>query len=149
MARCYSVDGTQTIASPADTTVTLGSATTIRPAIYDFYIGSASTPADTAILYTWQRITGLGTGTAVTPEELDSGDPASLSTCAENHTAEPTYTSDALVWNVPINQRATHRANLDPRAPFKAPASANNGFGMFATHASSTVDNTCTFYLEE
>ena len=149
MARCYTVDGTQTITSPTDSTATMGSASTIRPAIYDFYIGSASTPADTAILYTWQRCTALGTGTAVTPEELDNGDPASLATCAENHTVEPTYTADAVVWNVPINQRATHRANLDPRAPFKAPATAANGFGFAATHASSAVDNTLSFMFEE
>ena len=93
MGRRYSGYGTDT--NTASTTqVELRSATTIRPRIYDFLIGSAATPADNAGEYVFRRTTTAGTaGSTFTAIALDPGDPASLATFPVAHSAEPTYTS--------------------------------------------------------
>ena len=72
--RRYSLTATDT--NTAGTTMwTLGSATTIRPALYDFIPSSVATPADNAMQCDLKRCTALGTSTAVTAVELDPGDP--------------------------------------------------------------------------
>lgn len=139
MAR-YSVDGAQNVASPDDTTLSItGDATTPRRMkIYDFTIGSSATPADNALVHTCQRATAAGTSTAVTPESLDPADAAALNDSGENHTVEPTYTANAIVWKISANQRATYRWVAAPGSEIVTPATAANGVGFFTTHASFT-----------
>ena len=51
----------------------------------------------------------------------------------------PTYTSNAILFRLALNQRASHSLVLDPDGAIHAPATANNGLGLYPTHASSTV----------
>lgn len=147
--RRYFTRGQAAVASPSATLLTVTSATTIRPGIYDMYLGSSATPGDNALLWKAQRSTAAGTNTAFTAIALDPADPASLATCGHAHTVEPTYTSNAFLFWLALNQRATHRAILDPNGPLMMPATANNGIGVFVVHSSFTgnVDAT-VFYFE-
>ena len=147
--RCYSIDGQRAVSSPTKSLLGLTGATTIRPNVYDLYLGSSATPADNAILWYIQRYTAAGTSTAVTPSALDPADPAATSTAGQNHTVEPTYTAGAILFHLALNQRASVRAALDPMAPMVVPATANNGLGLYPVHASFTGNVDSTIYFAE
>ena len=148
MAR-YSVDFQRT----ASLTLSVGSlvADATRPRrgkIYDLILGSEAAAADNPFLYTLQRCTAAGTSTAVTPQPLDPADAATESDAGENHTVEPTYTANAILLNIPLNQRATFRWQQDPAYGLVYPATAANGFGL-QTDVGSTVLITATMHYEE
>ena len=147
--RRYSIDGEQNIASPSDTLLTLTGGTTIEPHLYTFTVGCEDTPADASIVWYIQRTTAAGTGTAVTPQNLGPGTTAATTAAAENHTSEPTYTSNAILWRLALNQRATHTVIFDPEGALVVPATANNGLGLFPSHASSTVLCSSTMHFLE
>jgi len=145
----YSIDGNQAVASPTDSVLGLTSAATVKPRIYDTIIGSLATPADNAVQFLYQRYTASGTGTAVTPRALDPDDPAALAASEENHTVEPTYTSDEILLNIPLNQRATYRIPLVEKGELVCPKTADNGIGVQPVHSSFTGDVTCTIHFQE
>ncbi|MCC6419933.1 MAG: hypothetical protein IT429_16990 [Gemmataceae bacterium] len=147
--RRYSIDGEQAVASPTDTCLGLTGGTTVRPLVYDLLIGSAATPADNAIEWYIQRSTAAGTATSVTPQPLDSGDPAATTAAGEDHTAEPTYTSNAILWRLALNQRASHRWVADPDGGLLVPATSNNGLGLYPVHASFTGLVSATMHFQE
>ena len=149
MGRRYSIDGAQAVASATDTCLGLTSTTAIRPAVYDIIFGSNATPADNALNWLVQRYTAAGTATAVTPQPLDSGDPAATAAAGENHTAEPTYTANAILLNISANQRSTQRWVASPGGELILPASAANGVGVQPVHASFTGEVQCTLHYEE
>lgn len=134
MQRRYAINGNQTGVSGtgnADGTILgLTSATTIRPTIYFWEIGSGATPGDQAINVVWQRFTAAGTSTAVTPSALDPGDPASLATGGTNHTVAPTYTAGAILQSTSFNQQNTFKFETLPEYGMKCPATAANGLGL-------------------
>lgn len=139
----------------ASTTASLGSLTAdaTRPRrlrTYDFVVGSEATPADASILWTFRRCTAAGTNTSVTPINLD---PASATTeydAGENHTVEPTYTAGAILYNVPVNQRATYRWVAAPGGELVMPATASNGFGIETdTISTGTPVITATVHSDE
>ncbi len=136
--RAYEVDGQRAVASPTKTALTLTSTTAVRPWIYDMDLGSSASPADNAIIWYIQRTTAAGTSTADTPTAIDPGDPAATSTCGVNHTVEPTYAANAILFHAAVNQRATHRFQFDPDGPLQAPATANNGLGLYPVNSSFT-----------
>lgn len=146
--RRYFTYGQAAVASPTKSLVGITSTTAIRPGVYDLYLGSSATPADNAILWKVQRHTAAGTNTAFTPVALDPGDPAATASSGYAHSVEPTYTANSFLLWLALNQRATHRAILDPNAPLLLPATANNGATLFAVHASFTgnVDSTVYFF---
>lgn len=131
MGRRYSISGTDTNTA-ATTQLTLISATTIRPRVYDIVVSSVATPADNAGEYFLARITTAGTVTAVTPQALDPGDPAALGTAGVNASAEPTYTANANMLRFSTNQRATFRWVAAPMGEIVCPATAANGLGVLA-----------------
>src|SRR5690349_16860478 len=131
MARRYAVSGQDT--NTAGTSMmTLISATTVRPMIYDVLVGSVATPADNAAEYYYQRVTTAGPVTAATPQALDPGDPSALATAGVNASAEPTYTANAVLLRVVKNQRATFRWVARERGELILPATAANGVGTLA-----------------
>lgn len=140
MARRYSIDG-QDANTAATTILGLTSAATVRPKIYDLSLGSDATPADMAAEYVLQRYTAAGTSTAVTPQALDSGDPASLASAGEAHTVEPTYTANAILLQFALNQRATYRWVAAPGGEIVLPATAANGVGLQVISVSGTPVN--------
>lgn len=119
----------------ASATLSLGSITAPgsgmrRAWIWDVVLGSEAAAADNPFLYILQRVTAAGTRTSVTPQQVDPGDAAAATTAGENHTVEPTYTAGAILLEVPLNQRATMRWQVDPRDGLVIPATANNGIGI-------------------
>lgn len=146
--RNYAVQGTRNVASPSATLAVLTSTSAIRPNIYDLILSSSAVPADNSLLWQMQRVTAPGTSTAYTPVALDPGDPAATAVAGINHTVEPTYTANAYLLRVALNQRATHRWIADPDGPIRLPATASNGAGLFPVHASFTgaVDFTLHYY---
>jgi hypothetical protein len=150
LGRRYSVDGQRACAASAPQTILGITATTaVRPFIYDLLLGSSATPADNAILWYIGRYTAAGTSTAVTPQALDSGDPASTTTAGKNHTVDPTYTANAILFHLALNQRASHRWIGDPNGPMICPATANNGMGLYASNASFTGNIDATIHFAE
>lgn len=149
MARRYSIDGQDTNTA-ATTILGLTSAATVRPKIYDLIMGSDATPADNAAEYVLQRYTAAGTSTAVTPQALDPGDPASLCSAGEAHSAEPTYTANAILLQFALNQRATFRWVAAPGGELVLPATAANGVGIQVIGiAGSAVNVNATIHFEE
>lgn len=129
MARKYVSDGSQN-ATAATSVLGVTSASTIRPRLFDLVFGSGATPADQAFNMQVQRYTAAGTATSVTPQAIDPGDPASLASAGENHTAEPTYTSGAVMLSFSVNQQATFRWVVPPDEGIIMPATAANGLGL-------------------
>jgi hypothetical protein len=149
MGRRYSIDGQDT--NTVDTTILgLTSAATIRPKIYDILMGSPAAPADNAAKYVLQRYTAPGTLSAVTPQALDPGDPASLAAGGKAHSVEPTYTANAIMLQWSLNQRATFRWVASPGGEIILPATANNGVGIqvLTVGGSSVVVTSCIHFEE-
>jgi hypothetical protein len=111
--RRYSLATNQATTSSSNKTVgRVSSATTIRPRIYEFTIGTdgGASANDNVITWTLQTGSANGTDTAVTPFVIDPGDPASLAAGGSNATVEPTYTAASILFGpMGINQRATYR----------------------------------------
>src|SRR5512145_1524448 len=127
----YAIDYHRT----ASTTASLGSVTAdaTRPRrgeIYDCVFGSEAAAADNPFLYVLQRFTAAGTSTAVVPQPLDPADAATEMDAGENHTVEPTYTAAAILYELPLNQRASFRWIATERGRMIAPATASNGVGI-------------------
>lgn len=149
MGRRYSIDG-QDINTAGTSILGLTSAATIRPKVYDLILGSDATPADNAAEYVLQRYTAPGTLTSVTPQALDPGDPSSLASAGEAHSAEPTYTANAIMLQWAQNQRATFRWVAAPGGEIVLPATANNGVGVQVIGiAGSAVNVNCCIHFEE
>jgi hypothetical protein len=152
MARRYNVPCN--LVTTATTYKTVGnviSTTAIRPKVYDFSIGTEATPADNYSVWAASRSTqaGAGTTTAVTPQALDPGDPASTATAANNYTAEPTVVSGTPIWGpVPMNQRATYRWVSAPNGELVLPAAAN-GLVFQVKSAAYTGQNDVALNYEE
>lgn len=147
--RNYNINFVNAVASPTATAATLTSTAAVRSTIFDLLIGASGTPADNALLWSMQRYTAAGTTTAATPVPLDSGDPACTSVGGVTATIEPTYTAAKVLWNLPLNQRASHRWIADPEGHLVCPATASNGIGLYAAHASYTGNVGGTIYFYE
>jgi hypothetical protein len=116
--------------------------------IYDVVLGADGAAADNSFLYQLQRCTTAGTRTAVTPQPLDPADPAAVTTAGQAHSAEPTYTANAVLLSVALNQRSTFRWVCDPQDGLIVPATANNGIGI-QTPQMATVAITASLRFRE
>jgi hypothetical protein len=128
------------------------SATTVRPKIYDFTIGTEGTPADNALVWQLLRISTAQTGgAAVTPAALDPGDPASLGSAVSASTAitvEPT--TGTFMWGpMGMNQRATYRWVAAPSGEIVLPATASNGAAIQVKSAGYTGQSDAVVHHEE
>jgi hypothetical protein len=143
MARRYAISTNDT--NTASTTqMGLTSTAAIRPAIYDLLISSSATPASNVGQYQLKRYTAAGTATALTPQALDPGDPAATATAGSNHSVEPTYTANAIMLQVSVNQQATWRWVSAPDGEIILPSTAANGIGFFTlgTNSAFAIDTT-------
>lgn len=147
MADRYATSGAQTIASPADTIVTLIASTSTRGKLYDVLFGHQAA-ADNAIALQVRRFTAAGTGTAVTENALDSDAPTNQLTSDENHTAEPTYTANSELIHTNLNQRALFRWVAAPEGELWVPATMANGIGVEPS-GSGAGDADCTLHWYE
>ena len=147
----YSGSGTQTLTTSATTCigVTSNTSTVQRNWVYEMNFGNVGTPADHLSVWTVQRTTAPGTATGVTPTLLDLADRAAQAVCGENHTGEPTYTSNQEVLEIPLNHRATYRWVAKDGSEIGTPATSGDGIGIHSLHASATTDFRATVLWEE
>ena len=145
MTRRYSGSGLAAVGTNK-TILTLVSASTIRPMIYEFTVGCNATPADLSTLFHLERFTAAGTeGGGFTPLPLDPADPASLGDYGVGvFSVEPTYTANEILYKLSLHQMATWRFNASPGSEFKAPATAANGMGIQAQASGSVSDHEAT-----
>ena len=138
----YKSSGSQTLTDSIVTALAIGSnaGTVQRNWIHEYTIANVGTPADLVTLHTVQRTTAIGTQTAVTPTVMDFADRAAQADVGENHTGEPTYTAAEELDEVPLNNRALYRWVAAPGWEIVCPATAGDGVGWGATHASATTD---------
>jgi hypothetical protein len=123
-----------------------GAATARRAKIYDYTISAdgAYTSTDTNIVLQIIRMTADGTGTAGTPQLIDTADVLSPGlTYKMNYTAEPT-TGSVELDRFAFNQRATYRWAAVPGSELVSPATTANGiclraFGQTGGYASTVV----------
>lgn len=139
----------QNIASPDDSILGITGTTAVEPSIFFFSLGSEATPADNTVIWYAQRTTAAGTATSVTPQNLGPGTTASTSSAGENHTVEPTYTSNAILFRLGLNQRSAHSVVLDPEGCLTVPATSNNGIAWYPQHASATGLMSMTMHFHE
>jgi hypothetical protein len=143
MNRVYNISGKQATCSTSDkTALTLISSANGRPAINEFGVGAAGTPADNALVYLLQRFTAVGTaGASVTPQARNPSDNWTPgATAGENHSSEPTYTSAAILFRIALNQKATLLWQALPGNELWLPATANNGIGVRASSPAYTSE---------
>lgn len=149
MARRYLTQGAADVGTSL-TVLGITSTTAIRPRIYDIVVGCGATPADTATKFAMIRNTAAGTvGTSFTPIALDPSDPAATFTSGYDHSAEPTYTSNAYLLTFSMNQRSTFRWVAAPGSELVAPATAANGIGLRSLASTGTAIHEATFLVEE
>jgi hypothetical protein len=92
----------------------------------------------------------VGTGTALTPNSLDQADPlASTIVCKDTVTVDPTLTAGAIVDRVPLNQRASMRWIAKDGCELVIPATANAGFMLGLSAATTTRFSYGVQYSEE
>ena len=141
MPGIFNVPVNRAVSGTYPTVGVLGSATTIRPKIKQLTLGTTSAPADAALKWLLQRCTALGTTTSVPPRAVDpSYQGLHLASAGKEATAEPTYTSGAIDWQIGIHQRQSVIINFEPGAEPTAPATANNGYGLTVVSSSGTPD---------
>ena len=133
------------------TVLTLISAATVRPHLYEFAISCDATPADYMTNFVIMRFTAVGTeGSGFTPVLLDPSSPAALCDCGVGtFSVEPTYTASSVLWNMSLHQRGSFRWMAYPGKELIAPATASNGLGLKATGSGSTQVHQAVFYWHE
>ncbi len=150
MGRRYSGVGSAAVGTNL-TVINLISAATIRPELYEFLLGSGvNAPGDIATIFHIERFTAVGTeGSGFTPVAIDPGDPASLADFGVAHSGEPTYTANAILYKLAMNERATYRWVAAPGSGLKSPATALNGVGLQSQSSGGTVAHEATILHEE
>ena len=150
MGRRYSGVGSAAVGTNL-TMINLISAATIRPDLYEFIIGSGvNAPGDLATIFHIERFTAVGTeGSGFTPVAIDPGDPASLADFGVAHSTEPTYTANAILYKIGMNERATYRWVAAPGSALKSPATANAGVGSQSQSSGGTAVHEATMLHEE
>lgn len=150
MGKKYSGNGSAA-AGTDKTILTLISAATIRPRLYDLVIASGASPADVATILHLERFTAVGTeDSGFTPLPLDPDDPASAADYGVGvFSVEPTYTASEVLMKIALNQRATFRWVAAPGSELVAPATADNGIGLQSQSSGGTPQQDVTMFHEE
>jgi hypothetical protein len=149
MARRYAsvFDNISNAAGTTSTKLSVISAATCQPKIYDWSVGasSASTPADQATNYLIQRFTADGTGTSFTPIGIDPNAGTAGATSKVNYTTDSaSYTAGAILMEIGLNMRATFRWISNPDGELICPSTAANGLGLRSS-APSAAYNICGY----
>jgi hypothetical protein len=150
MPRRYNVSGTiGTMSSSYKSALSVIATAAVRPTIYDFSVGTSGTPADNSTQWEVIRMSGtVGTSTATTPNPLDSGDPASTATAAQNYTAEQGTPGVIVFGPLDLNMRATYRWVAAPGGELIAPPTAANSLNIRSLSSAYTgvSDSHCHYF---
>jgi hypothetical protein len=144
----YSTRGSMALIA-ADSVLSVISATTCRPRIYDVVLSSSSTPNDYSAHFFLQRFSADGTGTSVTPQPLDFNDRAAVATSKHTYTVEPTLTANEILLELAHNQRATIRWVAAPGGELIIPALAGDGVAIVCNAVSTQFTEAATMFFEE
>lgn len=144
----YSTRGSMALIA-ADTVLSVISATTCRPRVYDIVLSSPSTPNDYSAEFLLQRFSADGTGTSVTPQKLDFDDRAAVATSKHTYTAEPTLTANEILLQLAHNQRATCRWVAQPGSELVIPALAGDGIALLCNAVSTQFTESATIFFTE
>jgi len=110
-----------------------------RGMLYEYTVGvNGSPPADNELEIDIARMTADGTGTAFTPNALDTADQAAVSSGKIGYTAEPTVTANSFLDYFSMNQRATVRWLAAPGSEFIFPATTAAGLVLRGKAAAYT-----------
>lgn len=153
MARAYSVNvqNATLTANILNALHRIVSGTTYRLMVYDLIIGSRAT-ADNAAAFRLTRETGFTSGgAAVTPNPIDTGNPAAVATASSGATgtAYVGLTGTVSVLTFGMNQRATYRYICSPGREFVFAAAANAGALLICDAVSAAYAVDLTTYFEE
>lgn len=107
-----------------------------------------STTSDAGSLWELMRCTTLGTGTSVTPVGLNPYGLATTVVAAENHSANPTTTSNSYLLSVPMHSRNTFQFFGPGDKGLVVPATASNGI-VLKTPVSPLIACTASFHHEQ
>lgn len=131
--------------------ITAASSNPRRAKIYDLMFGSYDTAGDATLLWQVQRCTTAGTATTnPTPNFLDPSDTQAATTViGENHSVDPTLTSNAFPLTIPLNQRATFRWVSAPGSEIIVPATASNGVAIRTPSSTSLITVALTALFDE
>lgn len=142
----YAVPGNKGTASVRSIVNARSDGTTAsRGKVYDYMVGSITTPADSAFDHELYRTSTAGTGAAVTPSPLDPADTAAVNDASDTYTADPTI--GVVLMRLSLNQRATYRWAAAPGGELVWPGTTNNGItGGLA--AASTTDFSGTLMVD-
>lgn len=125
----YNVSGQDT-STAATTIVSTGQPASALKRLKFFYLSQGSdATADNAIETVFQRATAMGTSTAITPQLLDAADGAASAVSGQAHSAEPTYTANAIMLSFFGHQRATLQWYAPPGGEIIVPVTNTNGIG--------------------
>jgi hypothetical protein len=125
-------------------------ATTIRPKIYEFEIGSSVTPQDySSQLKLMRYTTAVPTGgvTAQTGAPLDPGDPASIANAYFANTGGST--ASTVLGYIGVNMRATFRWVAVPTKEIVVPATNPAGAGFTIAVQSTAYTPDVMIWWEE
>ena len=146
----FSVELRRTASTTASVgTITADATRPRRGKLYYFSVGSEATPADNVFLWRVRRVTAAGTSTAVTPVAQDPADAATETDAGENHSAEPTYTSNSELIVFPLNQKATFQWAQPPGREIVWPATASNGIGIDTPTATAVTVAAMVYFQEQ
>ena len=149
MARNYHGAGFATVAADK-TALTILPTVAIRPKVFEIIIGCAATPAAQAALWVFQTCSDVGaSGTSWTPIKLDPADPASLVSMLVNHSTEPTYVANSILWRMALNQQATFDFKTNAGKELTIAASATAGAGIKTSTSTGTAQHHVSVFWEE
>lgn len=150
----YSATGLQTAVevSPGETILNVFSpGTTNRAWVYYFAISTrAGAMADQVQTAQLQRTTVVGTeGAGVVPAPTDFDAPPAISDAAEDHSAEPTFTSATEMFEQDIHVRNTVQVQLQPDGHLSIPAVTAGGMTMRSFSTNYAGGAACTMHFRE
>jgi len=158
MGRRYGMTGQMTVAASKTRAMLVGN-TTIRPRTYMLMLAAINaTPNDYVNEYTFKRGTSIASNvnTTVTPQALDSADPASsvtvTSTAATgiNSTTEPaTYTANSELLMFSHNMHAVFAWYAPDGGEIAQPASATGFMGLFFVGGTTAYSDDLTWHFSE
>lgn len=148
----YGAEFNRAISTTASTVGSFGASSGTqarRLKLMAFFVGSETTPADQAYLFTVQRYTAAGTSTAIVPKPFDLADPVLLGVAGENHTVEPTYTAAEVLFSTGSHQRDRIVYYAPPDGAITVPATNAAGLGFLADVSSGTPNLSMSVHILE
>lgn len=120
-----------------------------RLSIYAVTIGSVGTPTDASLEWAIQRSSTAGTSTGVTATDIEDTGATAVALAGQTFTAEPTYVSNTLLFDMGLNQRSTYTIMWGPGFGWVIGVTASRGISVGAKHASFTSSANATGWWEE